>query len=286
MDPTDVLFAYASLALSNKVVEARFIDAVDLFDAVDQIRQSTLSQRLPELADDGKIRPRSRPWSVSMEFLGPWLIIELPEGLLCAVVESNDRSAATLSASKSTVIDAYNRRQGLSTNSAEALHRVSSSPSADLMQKMYQSLNRLVFIVGADAASVLLRSGARDELVIIAAVGPVARFIEGSCIPYPRGLGWQCVLEQRVIVSPNEAGFGRRHYRDIDARSGYTTRSLICAPMDSEGIAFGCLELLNPRSGAFSVNDVAVVAAEAKLLAVVVAPLAQAKGTGFTTALP
>lgn len=281
-----MLFACASITLSNKIVEARFVDAVDLFDAVDQIRQSTRTPQLPELADGSKDRPRSRPWSVSMEFVGPWLIIELPEGLLCAVIESVDRGQTTLAASKSAVLGAYNRRKGVTTEATDALKRVSPSPSADLMRTMHHVLERLVITIGADAASVLLRSASRDELVIIAAVGPVARLIEGTAIPYPRGLCWQSVLEQRVILSPNEAGFGRRHYRDIDARSGYTTRSLICAPMALDGTTFGCVELLNPHSGAFNVNDIATVTAEAKLLATMIASLARAGNTKPTTEAP
>ncbi len=65
-----------------------------------------------------------------------------------------------------------------------------------------------------------------------------------------------------------DAAEDARHYRVLDQHTGFSTREVLCAPVRSGGVSYGCIELLNAEGGrGFSGEQLAAVAAVAEALA-------------------
>src|SRR6476661_5248057 len=60
----------------------------------------------------------------------------------------------------------------------------------------------------------------------------------------------------------NDAYADPRFHRDIDEQTGYSTRSIVCAPVTTaRGVVIGVAQVLNKRSGDFDAEDLALLEA-------------------------
>ena len=79
------------------------------------------------------------------------------------------------------------------------------------------------------------------------AFGPTADRLQGLVIPPGTGVAGASV-EHGLAVSLRDAYADARFFRQIDAYTGYITRSLVSLPLISHGITYGCVQLLNAES--------------------------------------
>ncbi|MCK7595022.1 adenylate/guanylate cyclase domain-containing protein [Pseudomarimonas salicorniae] len=105
--------------------------------------------------------------------------------------------------------------------------------------------------VGADRVSLFLHDAERDELW--------GRVAEGSAEPIrfaaDRGIAGECFRSQQP-VRIDDAYADPRFNPEFDRRSGYTTRSLLCVPVeDRDGRCIGVIQAINKLGGRFDVND-------------------------------
>jgi serine phosphatase RsbU (regulator of sigma subunit) len=94
-------------------------------------------------------------------------------------------------------------------------------------------------LVGADRCSLWLIDKETNELWT-----KVAHGIDQIRIPLGKGIVGACVEEDRVLVI-NDISVDPRLHKQVDQRTGYQTRRLLCVPLRVEGRVIGALQLLN-----------------------------------------
>ena len=126
-------------------------------------------------------------------------------------------------------------------------------------------------VMKAEAASVIMLDEVRGKQVFCAATGDRAEQIIG--MEYEEGVGISGdVLRTGRARIADDVSRDKTHYKEIDASSGFKTRSLIAAPLINKGRALGVVEVLNPlRSDKFGENDLALCKIFANLAAIAAA---------------
>ena len=126
--------------------------------------------------------------------------------------------------------------------------------SRDIEATLARALARIADWVGAEAASLFLRDEASGDLTCQACVGPVD--ITGLRVPAGAGIVGRTVADNSVRMVRDarlDPAFGAA----IDQRTGFLTRSVLCAPMAVGAARLGAIELINKRGGGglFEVAD-------------------------------
>jgi len=123
-----------------------------------------------------------------------------------------------------------------------------------------QSLDKLLLTITRGASSVL--EADRCTLFIVDRIKKQiwSKVAQGAGIteiriPIGAGIAGQVALTGEIINIPDAYG-DTRFNREVDKRTGYLTRSILCIPMkDSTGRIIGVFQLLNKASGVFTVDD-------------------------------
>jgi len=126
--------------------------------------------------------------------------------------------------------------------------------SLDIEQTLNRALARIADHLGAEAASLFLFEEDARELTCRACFGPVS--VVGLKLPAGEGVVGRsvqedtCLLVRDVRRDPDFA-------RGVDESPGFTTRSILCAPMRAKDRLVGAVELVNKRrgDGLFSEQD-------------------------------
>ncbi len=132
------------------------------------------------------------------------------------------------------------------------------------------TLNRVMLQVveflGAEAASIFVVDESTDDLVLKYATGEVRDKIVGLRMESGQGVvGWVVRYGEDLIVP--YPGLDARFFDDVDGRTGFSTRSILCGPMRTNGHTLGAIEVLNKREGTFDDDDLVILRAIARLLA-------------------
>jgi HD-GYP domain-containing protein (c-di-GMP phosphodiesterase class II) len=125
-------------------------------------------------------------------------------------------------------------------------------------------------LLNVEATSIWLWDPARDDLVLHTTAGSNRERIVAQRVPGGHGIIGHVVATGETVVV-NDVSRDPRFYRQIDANSGFVTRSILCVPLkapriqlgDRRGIAeeriIGGAQALNPRNGAgFAADDIAL----------------------------
>ncbi len=129
-------------------------------------------------------------------------------------------------------------------------------------------------VIQAEAASLFFVNEQTGHLDLA-----IASFAEGEfqnpqiSVPPGRGIvGW--VLEHGESLLIPDAYADSRFYQEADRRSGFHTRSILCAPLKRDGIVTGVLQVLNPRGrAAFDTQELEGFTAYANLTATAIEKL-------------
>ena len=126
--------------------------------------------------------------------------------------------------------------------------------SLNLPVIMHSLLAQMNELLKAEALSIALVDNNTAELVYEIAEGAGSEKIVGLRLPMHEGIsGWVLSHQQPALVDdaqndPRFAAYG-------DARTGYTTRALLCAPLITKGEVLGTIQAINPASGHFTEQD-------------------------------
>lgn len=107
-------------------------------------------------------------------------------------------------------------------------------------------LERITTYVGAEASSLFLVDDNGDELVCTACFGPVD--ITGLRIPVDSGIvgrAYHDQVGQMVRDVAEDKDFGAL----VDEQTGFTTKSILCAPLSLGDECLGCIEIINKNTG-------------------------------------
>jgi signal transduction histidine kinase len=107
-------------------------------------------------------------------------------------------------------------------------------------------------VMEADRCSIFLHDPNADELWSTVAMGMAGQVIR---IPSSIGFVGYC-FQTGETVNLEDAYTDERFNREVDLKSGYRTRSVLCVPLYTrEGLRLGIIQLLNKREGVFTKED-------------------------------
>jgi len=117
---------------------------------------------------------------------------------------------------------------------------------------LLQIAGKAAEVMEADRCTLFLHDPTTDELWSTVALG-----MEGQAIRIPSGTGLAgFCFKNREVVNLGDVYVDPRFNRDVDARTGYRTRNLLCVPMHNRaGETLGVIQLLNKRGGSFTEED-------------------------------
>lgn len=124
----------------------------------------------------------------------------------------------------------------------------------DLEQVLTLVMAKTNELLGVEAGSVALLSEDGQELVFHASVGGDADVVKGFRMPASEGIvGWVVAHGESLLVP--DVAQDPRHYVEVDARSGFKTRSILCVPLIAKGTVIGAIEVLNKIGRPFDADD-------------------------------
>jgi len=123
--------------------------------------------------------------------------------------------------------------------------------SHDIEGTMARALTRIADLVGAAGGALFLLDGAGEKLVCHASHGPVD--IKGLSVRADQGIVGRS-LTNNVSEMVRDVSLDQSFQNSLDKQSGFTTRSILCAPMVVCGGAndierIGAIELVNKANG-------------------------------------
>ena len=126
--------------------------------------------------------------------------------------------------------------------------------SLDVDSALGMALERIVQYVEAEAGSLWVVDQAAQQLVCRAQIGPGN--LVGLRIPIHEGIIGRSVRDNTCQLVANPRG-DPNFYSEIDARTKFETRSLVCAPLGFGESALGAIQLVNKRQsdGHFTQQD-------------------------------
>ena len=134
----------------------------------------------------------------------------------------------------------------------ETAHTLTSSREPKTVLRMI--INKARALVRCRAWSLFLVDPATGDLVFEMVGGPKARGLKGLRIRAGSGIvGWVAAHAKAAIV--RDARTDRRFMHEVDAATGFTTRSVLCVPILSKGKPVAVLEMLNKVGAMFTRRD-------------------------------
>jgi len=124
--------------------------------------------------------------------------------------------------------------------------------SQDIDAALAHGLAQIARKLRAEAASLFVLDAASGDLVCRACTGPVD--IKGLRIAGQQGIVGRTIREARaqlVADTANDPDFGA----EIDRETGFTTRSILAAPLRVQSETLGAIELINKRGGTSFESD-------------------------------
>lgn len=130
-----------------------------------------------------------------------------------------------------------------------ASHFATAPDSRSLLERIAQEATRLL---GTDRASIFIWDKEQKELVACPALG-----VEGGELRLPDHLGIVGdVVQTGKAIRVDNAYEDSRFNKDVDTKTGYRTRNLLCVPLlDAKEHRIGAFEVINRQEGDFNADD-------------------------------
>ncbi|MES2792728.1 MAG: sigma-54-dependent Fis family transcriptional regulator [Planctomycetota bacterium] len=130
-----------------------------------------------------------------------------------------------------------------------ASHFATAPDSRSLLELIAQEATRLL---GTDRASIFIWDKEQKELVACPALG-----VEGGELRLPDHLGIVGeVVQTGRAIRVDDAYNDSRFNKDVDVKTGYKTRNLLCVPLlDGKEKRIGAFEVINRKEGDFNDDD-------------------------------
>jgi len=128
---------------------------------------------------------------------------------------------------------------------AAALSR-SFAQTQDIDATVREALAQIVKLLRVEAGAIFLLDELKANLVCRASVGPVD--VTGLSVPNGNGIVGRAVVEDRIQVVEH-AYEDQRFFAEADRKTGFVTRSILCAPMTVAHTVIGAVEVLNKQNG-------------------------------------
>ncbi|HZQ05439.1 MAG TPA: GAF domain-containing protein [Anaerolineae bacterium] len=134
-------------------------------------------------------------------------------------------------------------------------------------QVLSRVLERIESLLDAEASTLMTLDSIRNELVFQIPHGSSADALRGFRLPVGQGVaGW--VAEHKEPLRVDDTTRDSRFAQKADQQSGFQTRSLLAVPMMLQDRVIGVLEVLNKRSGSFTLEDERLLSGVARWAAI------------------
>ncbi len=121
-----------------------------------------------------------------------------------------------------------------------------------LNEMLLQIAQKASEVMDADRCSLFLHDPNTDELWSTVALGMGEQVIR---MPSGVGIAGHC-FQSGEIINLKDAYTDPRFNKEVDAQTGYRTRSLLCVPLyNRAGLQSGVIQLLNKKEGFFAKED-------------------------------
>ena len=118
--------------------------------------------------------------------------------------------------------------------------------SLDIEETLQNALERFMDYLNAEASSIFLLENNDSELVCRGCAGPVD--ITGLRLPAEKGIVGATVKSKNVQII-KDVSMDPNFAQNVDADTGFVTRSILCAPLIIQDKCIGALELINKKTG-------------------------------------
>ncbi|MEI7555952.1 GAF domain-containing sensor histidine kinase [Candidatus Chlorohelix sp.] len=129
----------------------------------------------------------------------------------------------------------------------------------DLSDLLRQIMDTTAQMLHSDACTLMLLDRATNELVFSIPTGEAGNELKQMRQPMSEGIsGYVARIGEPVIV--NDVTKDRRFNQSVDNKTGFRTRSIMCAPMIVREKTIGVIEVINKQDGgSFNPNDLALL---------------------------
>jgi len=120
------------------------------------------------------------------------------------------------------------------------------SGSPAMGETLANAIRQIMAYMETEAASIFLLDATGEKLTCLACAGPVA--IEGLSIGRNQGIVGRA-LSSNAVQLVRDVSIDSDFSHIVDDRTGFRTRSILCAPLMVKGKMLGALEVINKRLG-------------------------------------
>jgi len=117
------------------------------------------------------------------------------------------------------------------------------------METLEEVLTNILKLAGSlsdsSAGSVILHDQERNDLYFAAATGPASESLPGIRIPVGKGKAGEVFSSGKPIIENKLED----HYAAVDEKTDFTTKSMICVPLQQRGTIYGVMQILNKADG-------------------------------------
>src|SRR4030042_213006 len=117
-----------------------------------------------------------------------------------------------------------------------------------LMDMLEQIIAMTQYMLNAEAASILLFRDNEHELYFEVTSGPVGKALRHVKLNTQYGIAGQVVRTGKPLIV-NDVTRSANSHKIIDDTTGFSTKSLVCAPLSVHRKILGVIEVLNKRDG-------------------------------------
>ena len=118
--------------------------------------------------------------------------------------------------------------------------------SPAMSETLANAIQQIMVYMATEAASIFLLDAAGEKLTCLACAGPVS--IEGLTIARTQGIVGRALASNAVQMVHDALADGD-FSGAVDERTGFQTRSILCAPLMVKGHMLGALEVINKCKG-------------------------------------
>jgi adenylate cyclase len=165
-------------------------------------------------------------------------------------------SQAAIALENAGLVAELERRVAMTEKLLAVMRAVSAEMNLDgLLQVIMAKTSE---VLGADRSTLFLREARRNELWSKVAQGMTLQEIR---LPVGQGIAGHVAATGETVNIP-DAYADPRFNPEVDRRTGYRTRTILCVPMrDEAGTIAGVAQVLNKLEGAFTAEDEALLGA-------------------------
>ncbi|NSW51556.1 MAG: GAF domain-containing protein [Anaerolineae bacterium] len=147
---------------------------------------------------------------------------------------------------KTRLIEETNQRAGQFSALNDVAQQLSATFNLTFLLKMV--IEKAEEMLNAEAGSLLLFDDDRQELIFKVVTGPVASKLENRPLEKGPSIAWRAVDEKTSVIN-NATNNSTAWDKTVDQSTGFSTQSMLAAPLITQGQAIGVIEMVNKRDG-------------------------------------